>query len=119
MMGFMPEMDIIMMLGVMMGMPIMVGWMAHFVIGTVAWGGLFALANDSIPGQSQIMKGVVLGVAAWLMMMIAVMPMAGAALFGLNFGMMGAAMPLMLHIIFGAVLGYVYGRLGQSKSQAV
>jgi len=56
MMGFMPEMDIIMMLIVMMGMPAIMGWIAHFAIGTVAWGGLFALANDSIPGQSQIAR---------------------------------------------------------------
>jgi hypothetical protein len=119
MMGFMPELDIIVMLGVMMGMPAIMGWIAHFAIGTVAWGGLFALANDSIPGQSQIAKGVVLGIAAWLLMMIAVMPMAGAGFFGLNFGMMGAIMPLMLHVIFGAVLGFVYARLDQTESQSV
>ncbi len=42
-------------------------------------------------------------------MMIAVMPMAGAGLFGMNFGMMAPGMTMVLHIVFGAVLGVVYG----------
>lgn len=112
-MGIMPQMDIIMMLSAMMGMGAVMGWIAHFAIGTLAWGGLFALANAQIPGGSQIGKGIVLGLAAWGVMMVMVMPMAGGGMFGLRFGMMGAAMPLILHIIFGAVLGYVYSVLGQ------
>ena len=52
---------------------------------------------------------MIFGVGAWLMMMIAVMPMAGAGLFGMNFGMVAPVMTLVLHIIFGAVLGGVYG----------
>ncbi|MBI5011273.1 MAG: hypothetical protein HZC06_00110 [Methylocystis sp.] len=35
--------------------------------------------------------------------------MAGAGLFGINFGAMAPFMTLMLHIIFGAVLGGAYG----------
>lgn len=116
MMGVMPEMDVIGMLAAMMGMGTAMGWVGHFVIGKIAWGGLFAVANDAIPGGSQIGKGVVLGVAAWLMMMIVAMPMAGAGIFGLNFGMMGAMMPLVLHIVFGAVLGGTYGALTPSPA---
>jgi len=113
MMSVMPEMDVIMMMSTMMGMAVAMGWVAHFVIGTVAWGGIFSLANDSIPGGSQIGKGVVLGIAAWLVMMIVVMPMAGAGFFGMNFGMMGAGMPLVLHIIFGGVLGFTAQAVSQ------
>lgn len=112
-MGIMPQMDIIMMLSAMMGMGAAMGWIAHFAIGTLAWGGLFALANAHIPGGTPIGKGIVLGLAAWGVMMVMVMPMAGGGMFGLRFGMMGAAMPLILHIIFGAVLGSVYAMLGQ------
>jgi len=113
MMAIMPQMDVIAMLSMMMGMTAIMGWVAHFVIGTIAWGGIFALANDSIPGGSQIGKGVVLGIAAWLLMMIAVMPMAGAGFFGMNFGMMGAGMPLVLHIVFGAVMGFTAQAMGR------
>ena len=64
------------------------------------------------------MKGIVFGIAAWLSMMIMVMPMAGADFFGMNFGMMAPVMTLVLHIIFGAVLGKVYTAL-PATAQAV
>ncbi|MET4104652.1 putative membrane protein YagU involved in acid resistance, partial [Roseovarius sp. MBR-78] len=101
MMGVMPELDVIAMLSGMMGMPAAMGWIAHFMIGTIAWGGGFALLYSALPGGSAIVKGIVFGIAAWLMMMIVVMPMAGAGMFGMNFGMMAPMMTLVLHIIFG------------------
>ena len=36
MMGIMPEHDVIAMLGAMMGAPAVMGWMGHFMIGTLA-----------------------------------------------------------------------------------
>ena len=109
MMGIMPELDVIAMLSKMMGTSLAMGWVAHFMIGTVVWDGLFGLLAPYLPGGSYWFKGVIFGIGAWLMMMIAVMPMAGAGLFGMNFGMMAPVMTLVLHIIFGAVLGGVYG----------
>jgi hypothetical protein len=35
----------------------------------------------------------------------------GAGLFGMNMGIMAPIMTLVLHLIFGAVLGWVYGLL--------
>ena len=61
-----------------------------------------------IPGSGAVQKGIVLGIAACLMMMVAVLPMAGAGVFGLNLGIMAPVMTLILHIIFGAVLGLVF-----------
>ncbi len=37
--------------------------------------------------------------------------MAGAGLFGLKLGMIATVMTLILHLIWGAVLGYIYGKL--------
>jgi hypothetical protein len=108
MMGVMPELDVIAMLSTMMGAPAAVGWLAHFMIGTIAWGGGFALLYGFIPGGSALLKGIVFATGAWLMMMVAVMPMAGAGLFGMAFGVMAPMMTLVLHIIFGAVLGTIY-----------
>jgi hypothetical protein len=110
MMGIMPQLDVITMLSKMMGTssPAM-GWIAHFMIGTVVWGGLFAWLDPLLPGGSHWVKGFTFGIGSWLLMMIAVMPMAGAGLFGANLGMMVPVMTLVLHIIFGAVLGGVYG----------
>jgi hypothetical protein len=110
MMGVMPQLDVIAMLSAMMGgQPPLVGWLAHFMIGTLLWGGGFALFYGRIPGRGPVARGVAFGVGAWLAMMVMVMPMAGGGLFGLNFGVMAPVMTLMLHAIFGAVLGGVYG----------
>ncbi len=108
MMGVMPELDVIHMLSGMMGAPAVVGWLAHFMIGTLAWGGGFAVLYGLIPGSGAVTKGILFGIAAWLGMMVMVMPMAGAGLFGMAFGIMAPMMTLILHIVFGAVLGAVY-----------
>lgn len=118
MMGLMPELDVIGMLTKMMGAPSpLAGWLGHFMIGTVVWGGLFAWLNPNLPGGSYWLKGIVLGVGAWLLMMIVVMPMAGAGLFGMSLGMVAPVMTLMLHIIYGAVLGGVYGAQQPEKAR--
>lgn len=110
-MGVMPELNVIVMLADMMKSSATMAWVGHFMIGAVVWGALFALSVEKLPGSSNLMKGVVFGVGAWLLMMIAVMPMAGAGAFGMKLGMMAPLMTLMLHIIFGAVLGGVFGKL--------
>jgi len=120
-MGIMPALDAIKMLTVMShdmaGIPEspVVGWGMHFMIGAVLWGGLFAVLNGFIPAEQQRNKGIVFSVIAWLLIMIMVMPMAGAGLFGLKIGMMAPVATLMLHLIFGAVLGSAYGKLGSAQ----
>lgn len=116
MMGLMPGLNVIVMLSAMMHTPLIMGWVAHFMIGTVAWGGLFAVFYDKIPGGSAVSKGIALSIAAWLAMMIVVMPMAGAGLFGMHMGMMAPVMTLVLHIIFGAVLGTGFQTLAATKT---
>lgn len=108
-MGVMPELDVIGMLGGMMQVPPAVAWLIHFMIGAV-WGLLFAVLYRRIPGGGAIVKGMVLLTGAWLLMMVMVMPMAGAGLFGMKLGMMAPLMTWVLHLVFGAVMGLVYGR---------
>ncbi|MBL8593695.1 MAG: hypothetical protein JNK01_13505 [Devosia sp.] len=111
MMGLMPELDVATMLTSMLGLPdVALGWVMHFMIGTVAWGVAFAVVVPYLPG-SLVMRGVLFGIAAWLMMMIAVMPMAGAGLFGLQLGIMAPLATLMLHILYGATLGAVFAAM--------
>lgn len=108
MMGVMPELNVAAMIGNMMGASVVVGWIVHFMIGTIAWGAGFAALYGMLPGNSVVVKGIVFSMVAWLGMMILVMPMAGAGLFGMNLGIMAPIMTVVLHIIFGAVLGAVY-----------
>lgn len=115
-MGMMPALNAIKMLTAMgsqiIGTPPsqLVGWVSHILIGTVVWGILFALVHDHLPGSS-VTRGLVFGTAAWLLMMILVMPMAGAGLFGLGIGVGAPVATLVLHWVYGGVLGYAYTRL--------
>jgi hypothetical protein len=108
MMGVMPELNPIKMISDMLGAPPAIGWVMHFMIGTVLWGSLFAWLDPIIPGEGHWLKGILFGVGAWLVMMIVVMPMGGAGFFGSHLGMMAPVMTLVLHIVFGFALGAVY-----------
>ncbi|MGX0876553.1 hypothetical protein ACSSV4_001230 [Roseovarius sp. MBR-154] len=110
-MGLMPALDPIGMIAMMMGVSTAIGWAIHFMIGTVIWGGGFAVLEPRLPGKEMWLRGVVFAIGAWLIMMVAMMPMAGAGLFGMQLGMMAPVMTLVMHIVFGAVLGWVYGML--------
>lgn len=112
MMGMMPELNVIAMLAGQMGGSMMMGWVAHFVIGAVIYGLAFANLGSVLPGGSNVVKGISLGVIGWLIMMIALMPMMGAGFFAMNMGMMAMVATLVLHVIFGAVLGFAYNKLG-------
>lgn len=123
-MGLMPELDVIAMLSGMAQSMMGFGgaglaWLIHFMIGTVLWGVLFALLHERLPGSGAVAKGMSFGVLAWLLMMILPMPMAGAGLFGLALGMMAPVMTLVLHLIWGAVLGFVFGMLPASAQGTV
>ena len=112
MLGLMPELNVIAMLSSMMNTVAAVGWLIHFMIGMLAWGVGFAIFFNVLPGNSNLAKGISFGVMAWILMMVVIMPTAGAGLFGVNMGMLAPAMTLMLHIIYGAILGLVFGQLG-------
>lgn len=120
-MGMMPQMNAIKMLtGMAHGMlatPLtpVVGWLLHFIIGSLLWGVLFSLLFERLPSQSALIKGLTFGTAAWVLMMILVMPMAGAGLFGLHLGLGAPIATLVLHWVYGAVLGAAYGKLGAAR----
>lgn len=112
-MGVMSELDLPTMIAGMMGSSHtpMLGWAVHFMIGVVGYGLAMALLNDRLPGGSPTAHGLVIGSIGWLLMMITVIPMAGAGLFGMSMGVMAPMMTLVLHLIFGAMLGWTYGKL--------
>ena len=108
-MGLMPQLNPIQMITEMSGMgTLLVGWLTHFFIGTILWGVLYAWIDRSLPGPPWF-RGATFATGAWLLMMILMMPMAGAGFFGLQMGMMAPVATLVMHWIYGAVLGAVYG----------
>jgi uncharacterized membrane protein YagU involved in acid resistance len=86
-------------------------WMDHFIVGVVVWGLLFGALDAMWVSRAYWLKGLVFGVFAWLMMMILFMPLAKAGLFGTRIGPAAALVPLGYHLIYGLVLGVVYGLL--------
>lgn len=110
MIGLMPQLDVIAMLSGMLGVSAVIAWVVHFLIGTVGYGIAIVLLSR-MQAKPAVMLGLILGVIGWLIMMIVLMPMAGKGLFGMQIGIMAPIMTLMLHLIFGAVLGWVYDKM--------
>ena len=110
-MGVMPDLDIINMIAVTMGGGAALGWAVHSIIGVVGYGSAMVILNERLPGDSPTGHGVIIGILGWLIMMIMVMPIAGVGMFGMAMGLMAPMMTLVLHLIFGTVLGWTYGKL--------
>ena len=123
MMGLMPEINVIKMLTAIShnyvntpAAPI-IGWIIHFVIGTFLWGILFGLFATRRSKPSFTAKGVIFASYAWLAMMIVMMPLAGAGIFGVKLGIDVPLTTLLLHWVYGGVLGSVYGALNKPREQ--
>ena len=78
---------------------------------------LFTLFHRELPGD-HVVSGIVVGVLAWLGMMIGFMPVAGNDLFALSISPMVTKATLVLHILFDAVLGYTYSKLALQEQIA-
>ena len=87
-------------------------WADHFIIGTAIWGILFAGFDAVVPPRMPYwLKGVAFSVLAWLLMMVAFMPFAGAGFFGMKLGILAALVTLVQHLIYGVALGVTFGLL--------
>jgi hypothetical protein len=89
------------------------GWLLHFLVGTLVWGAGFALVHDWLRGPSWV-RGIVFGIGAWLLVVITVVAMGRLGLFGLNLGFATPLAMLAIHVVFGALLGGIYDLLGSS-----
>jgi uncharacterized membrane protein YagU involved in acid resistance len=118
MMG-MPEMYIGNMLAEFMGIPITLGWIMHFMIGTVLALIYVFMFADKLPGAPWL-RGALYGLVPWLVSQVMVNPMMGAGVFASNMpdAVMIVMGSLMGHLIYGAVVGAIYGKQAvQPQSQ--
>ena len=93
-------------------------WTVHVLIGTVAWGLAYAALEPHLPGGRGWPRGVAFAAGAWVLMMVTVMPLAGAGLFGLGLSLAAPVLTLVLHLVYGAVLGFTYGALSPDRCAA-
>lgn len=111
-MGLLPQFNVITLLADTLGGGPIVGWAAHIAIGVVLYGLVIANLSGALPGGSPTVKGIVLGVIGWLGMMLVAMPVMGAGIFASSLGIPVVIATLVLHLIFGAVLGLSFGKIG-------
>jgi len=84
-----------------------VAWIAHFAIGSVLWGAGFAVFSPHLRGPHWF-RGITFGVLAWLAMMLLFLPTAGRPIFAQGLGTTIPLLSLVLHLVYGAVLGETY-----------
>ncbi len=104
MMGI-PAMNPAQMLAGAMGGMIVLGWMAHFMIGITLAAG-YARLGSRLPGPG-VVRGALFAIAPFLMAQIAVMPMMGMPVFSGSMAMVMGS--LIGHLVYGAVVGGIYG----------
>ncbi|HEY7458684.1 MAG TPA: DUF6789 family protein [Xanthobacteraceae bacterium] len=108
--GWMPALDFVSLAGNLTGTGTTGGWVIHFLVGAML-GGLFAWLDPDLPGDSLRQRGMILAGLAWLLMMFLLMPLAGYGVFGLNQSVLLPVGALVLHMIFGLIMGGTYGWL--------
>ena len=96
-----------------------VGWALHFLSGTLVLGSLFGILCPKLPTDTAETKGIFFAVAAWLVMMLTIMPLhPQLGFFGVGAGFGTVAWMLLTHAVFGVVLGSVYARLVERERRA-
>jgi uncharacterized membrane protein YagU involved in acid resistance len=100
-----------MLAGAMGGM-LVLGWIAHFMIGVIL-AGIYAVVASRIPGPPAV-RGALYGIAPFLVAQIVVMPLMGMPVFSGSATMaMGS---LIGHLVYGAVVGAIQGEPQLSRS---
>jgi hypothetical protein len=110
-MNLVPELNLIRLLVNLGSISTVQAWMDHFIIGVVVWGLLFGAYDSLASRPAHWLKGIIFGVFAWLIMMVAFMPLAKVGFFGSRIGPMAGVVTLIYHLVYGAVLGTTYGLL--------
>jgi hypothetical protein len=85
-----------------------IGWLFHFFVGSLIWGGGFGLLHDRLYGPSWL-RGLTFSLGAAMLVMTTVLPAVGAGFFGWRFGPAAPVVIIAIHLVYGAVLGAIYG----------
>ena len=113
MMGI-PAMNPAVMLAGAMGGNLALGWAGHLMIGVALAAG-YAVVGTQIPGPV-VFRGALYAIAPFLLAQLVVMPMMGMPLFS---GSLPMAMGSLIgHLVYGAVVGAVYGTPGTHRVAA-
>jgi hypothetical protein len=112
--GFEPQLELTRMLLALVDEPqtqFALGWTLHIVIGSLGLGALFAYIEPRLGADTHTKSGILFGVIAWLVMMLVIMPAAGDGYFGFQVSHVAPIIMLVQQVLYGAVLGWTYGKL--------
>ena len=107
------QMNVPKMLASMFGGNLIIGWVMHFMIGTILAIGYEYFFIKIIKINNPILRGAVYGILPWFMAQVMVMPMMsmmqGMSYFDGFFSgsIIMASASLMAHFVFGIVVGYI------------
>ena len=85
-----------------------VGWIVLMLAGVFVVGGLYAAYAHRLPIRKPLTRGLALGMASWLFMMLVFMPLGGAGLFGLGRSPVVPLVTLVLNFAYWVVLAVMY-----------
>lgn len=92
------------------------GWLTHIFLGSIVLGGLFVHVEPRLGADTHTKSGVLYGVAVWLVMMMVFMPAVGGGYFGFQLSVFTPIIMLGLQVLYGAVLGWTYGKLSPTQN---
>jgi hypothetical protein len=116
--GTPPQLELPRLLQILLDAPTdyVLGWVAHITIGSVILGGIFAQIEPRLGADTHTKSGILYGVIAWLVMMLVFMPAAGVGYFGFQLSIITPLVMLGLQVLYGAVLGWTYGKLSPARN---
>lgn len=105
-----PDVQIVKPLSALLGAPgqTVVGVIAILIIGIFVFGGLFAEYAQRLPVHTALARGLVIGAASWLVMMLVYMPLTGAGLFGMERTAVVPFITLLLNLVYWVLLSVTY-----------
>ncbi|HET9000930.1 MAG TPA: DUF6789 family protein [bacterium] len=128
MMGL-PRMDIAAMVGSMLGGSLVVGWIVHLMMGTILWAAVYAYIVEPSLGGAPWVRGLTYGFLLAIFVLIIGFPVVGAmfpsftpkpGFLGMGLGgAMGTMGVIIGHLVYGLVLGAIYGQPAAEHQSAV
>ena len=91
-----------------------VGWLVFFGGGTIFLGVMFGLLDarvEATTGAGELVRGLLFAALTWLIFMLIFMPVYGVGVFGNALGLSVPALTFVAAVIYGLLLGAVYGAL--------
>ena len=100
------------------GLPVpFAGWLWHFIVGSLVWGWMYAVMEPIIPGHRPMIEGLYFGSIVTSLVWFAVLPLAGAGMFGMQLSAVQPFVSLAQSLLYGVVLAVTYDWMSHRRDQ--